>query len=145
MNENFVGHKVKVLSNLIRREFEKMPPVQESNRLTGMQGWMIGYLYDHREEDIFQRDIESRFNIRRSTVTGILQLMEKNGLIVRESVATDARLKKIVLTQKAIDNHTQVQGYIVELEEEICRGISAEKLQIFQEVIDQMIQNIKEP
>ena len=36
---------------------------------------------------MFQRDVEAEFNIRRSTATGILQLMEKNGFLLREPVA----------------------------------------------------------
>ena len=63
-----------------------------------MQGWIIGYLYQNRDKEVFQRDIQEQFSIRRSTVTGILQLMEKNGLITRSSVERDARLKKLELT-----------------------------------------------
>ena len=36
----------------------------------------------------------------RSTVTGVVKLMERKGLIRRESVSSDARLKKLVLTEK---------------------------------------------
>ncbi len=38
-------------------------------------------------KEIFQKDIEAEFNIRRSTATGILKLMEKNGFINRQTSA----------------------------------------------------------
>ena len=64
-------------------------------------------IYDAKEAGfdkvvfIIRKDIEEEFQIRKSTVTGILQLMEKNGFIYRESVEKDARLKRIVPTKKA--------------------------------------------
>lgn len=45
------------------------------DEVTGMHGWLIGYI--ERQGDVYQRDVEKRFNMRRSTVTKMLQLMEK--------------------------------------------------------------------
>lgn len=87
--ERHVGGEIRVLSNLIKRCMDDgMPP-----ETTGMQGWIIGFLHRNEDRDMFQRDVEAEFNIRRSTATGILQLMEKNGFLLREPVAYDARLK----------------------------------------------------
>lgn len=70
--------------------------------MTMMQSWIIRFLYEHSEEDIYQRDIEAEFSIARSTATGILKLMEKRGYIRRVSVERDARLKKLELTEVGI-------------------------------------------
>ena len=72
------------------------------DEVTMMHGWIIRYLYENREQDIFQKDIEQRFAVGRSTVTNLLQLMEKKGFVRRESVKQDARLKKVILTEKGI-------------------------------------------
>ena len=58
-------------------------------------------LFQSLKKDIYQKDIEKEFQIRRSTATGILQLLEKNGFVIRETVEWDARLKKLVPTAKA--------------------------------------------
>jgi DNA-binding MarR family transcriptional regulator len=47
----------------------------------------------------------------------MLKLMEKNGLISRVAVDYDARLKKIVLTEKAIQIHQKATHNIELLEE----------------------------
>ena len=87
--ERHVGGEIRVLSNLIKRCMDDgMPP-----ETTGMQGWIIGFLHRNEDRDMFQRDVEAEFNIRRSTATGILQLMEKNGFLLREPVAYDAAEK----------------------------------------------------
>ena len=97
-----VGFKVRTLSVAIKRAFEASKS-RSGFECTGTHGWVIGYLYDNRDRDVFQRDIEKQFSVRRPTMTEILKLMEKNGLITRQSVSYDARLKKIVLTNKGIE------------------------------------------
>lgn len=56
------------------------------DKLTLMHGWIIAYLYDHRDEDVYQKDIENAFSIARSTVTSILKLMEKKNYITRRAL-----------------------------------------------------------
>jgi len=108
-----------------------------------MHGWIIGYLYDHQENDIFQRDFENEFSIRRSTATAILQLMEKKELITRNPVKYDARLKKIILTDKAIEIHEMVAREIDQMEEQLTRGISGEELETFFTIMRKMKKNIE--
>ena len=72
------------------------------------------------------------------------QLMEKNGLIRRESVAQDARLKRIVLTQKARDLHRQIEADILAFESNLARGISEEEQEVFLRVAKKMQENLRE-
>ena len=71
---------------------------------------------------MFQRDLQAHFSVRRSTVTGLLQLMEKKGLITRSSVAQDARLKKIQLTPRAIQHHERIVASIQSVGEQDLPG-----------------------
>lgn len=59
------------------------------------------------KRNVFQKDIEAAFEIRASSATGILQSLERQGLIRRDSASLDGRLKKIVLTDKAKDMQTR--------------------------------------
>ena len=49
------------------------------DEVTVMHGWILAYLEDNREREIYQKDIEGKFGINRSTVTNIVKLMEKKG------------------------------------------------------------------
>lgn len=80
---------------------------------------------------MFQRDIQEQFSIRRSTVTGILQLMEKNGLITRSSVEQDARLKKLELTPRAIELHERIERSVRQVEERISHCLTPEEKETF--------------
>ena len=82
------------------RRIERMADRQARiSGVSGSQARLLAFLsIVSMEQDIFQKDIEEEFGIRPSSVTGLLQALEQEGLISRESVSTDGRLKKIVLT-----------------------------------------------
>lgn len=138
-----LGAEIKQISNLLRRRMESVSVIGENNRLTCMHGWIIKYLSANADKDIFQKDIEAKLNIRRSTATAMLKLMESNGLIVRENVAGDARLKKIVLTDKAKELNSEIYKEIEKLEAELIQGIDAKDLEIFYKVIDKVKNNLE--
>ena len=139
--EKRIEFEIRKVNNLIKRDIESSKTFQET---TGLHGWAIGWLYESRNRQIFQRDFEERFSIRRSTASNILALMEKNGLIKRESVESDARLKRITLTQKAIDIHRQVEREISDREARIIKGINSADLDTFFKVINAIKGNLGE-
>ena len=97
--------QIRRVDNLIFRKINQVARENDVEQATPMHGWIIGYLYRHRDTPVFQRDIEREFSITRSTVTNILQLMVRKGYIERRSVPQDARLKQLVLTEEGIRFH----------------------------------------
>lgn len=142
MRHRTVGFTVKALGNQIKRYMHcNMEPM---NNMTGMQRGVIGYLGERLGEDVFQRDLEAAFNMRRSTATGILQLMEKNGLLRREPVPYDARLKKLILTEEGLRIRHESIIAMQRFEQVLTRDIGGEELESFFKVADQMIRNLEE-
>ena len=137
-----IGMECRCVSNLVRRKMGETEVIKESQELTGMHGFVIGYLYNHQDEEVYQKDLEKRFEIRRSTATQILSLMEKNGLILRQPVAHDARLKRLVLTEKAIELHKKVVSEIDAIEGLLTAGVTEKELQTFFDVIDKVKANL---
>lgn len=139
-----IGYEVKSLSILIGRYLRERLEKQDLGGVTGIQSMIIGYLYDNAEQhEIFQRDIEREFNIRRSTVAGILKSMEGNGLIVKESVDYDARLKRLRLTPKAVSIHKTIIEEINRVEEKLKTGLSQEEIETFFRIVRKMKQNVE--
>lgn len=138
-----MGGEIKAISNLIQRNAGSAFDIPE---LTRAQGWIIGFIRKRDEEGLetFQKDVEKAYEIRRSTATGILKLLEKNGYLKRQSVLTDARLKKLILTTKAIEAHDQIIAKIEVFEERLSRGISKEEKEIFFRVTEQMKKNLNQ-
>ena len=135
-----VGGEIHRVSHLFKRMLDDgMPP-----EMTGVQGHIIGFLCFNAQHEVFQRDIEAEFGIRRSTATGILQLMEKNGFLCREPVEYDARLKKLVLTPKALALHECITARIQDVEARATQGVDPGRLEIFFSVLDQVRENLEE-
>ena len=107
-------------------------------------------IYDAKEAGfdkvvfIIRKDIEEEFQIRKSTVTGILKLMEKHGYIYRESVKKDARLKRIVPTAKAEEMRPKILEHIQKTEARLIEGIAPEDVLICKKALGQMLCNLSE-
>jgi len=136
-----LGREIKMISNLIKRNVN---PSLELPELTRAQGWIIGFIRmrDENGLETFQKDIEKAYEIRRSTATGILHLLEKNGYLKKQSVVEDARLKKLVLTSKAIAVNDKIIAKIEAFEAKLAEGISEEEMEVFYRVIDKMKENL---
>lgn len=128
------------LSNKLRRKLDNLSSRKE---FSGSQGRTLHFLLA-QTEDVFQKDIEEEYSIRPSTATELLKQMEKNGLIMRKPVAYDNRLKKIILTDKALMYQQQVINDLSELEETLTKDISEADLEIFFKVIEKMMDNLSE-
>ena len=141
---NDIGFKVRMLSNLIRRDVEKSRNEIGINLPKGINGWAISYFYENMGKDIFQKDFESEFSIRRSTASSILKTMEQNGFVERISVPYDARLKKIVLTEKATEIHKAVIKDIEKREKRLRNGISQGEIDAFLNTLTKLTANMED-
>ncbi|MBQ9109708.1 MAG: MarR family transcriptional regulator, partial [Oscillospiraceae bacterium] len=116
-----VGAKVQKLSHLM---------VQLKNRrmehvgLTQQQANVIDYLYNHPDRDIYQKDIAAHLALKNSSVTSLINNLEKNGFLTKVPDETDARHKKIVLTDKALAIKEQADRHADRIEQQINDGLT---------------------
>lgn len=128
------------LSNKLRRRLDML---SSRNDFSGSQGRTLHFLLA-QTGDVFQKDIEEEYSIRPSTASEMLKQMEKRGLIRRETVPYDNRLKKVVLTDKALVYRQQVRQDLTQLEETLTQGIPPEDMEVFFRVIEKMMDNLAE-
>lgn len=136
------------LGGLIHKAAHKMKrEIDHANQklgVSGVQGRIIGYVRcESKNRDVFQKDIEEHFELRGSSVTSTLQNLEKMGFIVRESIPTDQRLKRIVLTKKALDIHNQITKNIEQVEKEAFSSINKEEEQLLSDLLKRILNNIE--
>ena len=140
-HEDSVGYKMRLIHNRIHKQMEAKR-IENEGDITGMQRWTLGYLNDHADTEIYQKDIEQEFKVSRATASNMLQLMERKGLIVRESVSCDARLKKISLTEKAKNMVAKSDADIREMEQLITKGFHKEETEQLKHYLDRIMENI---
>ncbi|WP_085832349.1 MarR family winged helix-turn-helix transcriptional regulator [Clostridium merdae] len=143
MNKMRVGRELRSLNNLIRRYIEFSAPRNEIDTVTGNNGWIIGFIAERsKQQEVYQRDIEEYFTITRSTASRVLSLMEQKGLIERHPVAQDARLKKIILTQKAMDIRQMRLEDARKMEATLIQGFNEDEIETLLSYIERMKTNL---
>ncbi len=142
MHTDTIGYKIRLLHNQIHKRMEAKRQENEKEPLTGMQRWTLGFLRDHDGEDIYQRDIETEFSVSRATASNMLAVMERKGLLQREAVAHDARLKKLVLTEKARALVDRSEQDMRDMEALLSKGLSETEIKNLKKYLDQMLLNL---
>ena len=137
--ERIAMRSIKRLSNGISRE---MCAAFGSGMFSGAQGRTLHFLLAHTKSDIFQKDIEEEFGLRPPTATALLKELEQRGLIRKEPVPYDARKKKIVVTEEALQYKDCVLKGLKELDQKLTAGISDEEMQVFFYVTSKMLDNL---
>lgn len=146
MKKDCIGNDIRILSHQIHRWIENSPNKKKIDSVTGANAWIIGYISDKTKnnEDVFQKDLEKNFEITRSTASKVVNLMVEKGMVERQSVPWDARLKKLVLTDKGREiNELMLEDFSV-VEETLSKGFSEQELEQFFDYIHRMQQNMKD-
>lgn len=134
------GRLINILANQMKRRYVLR---QEDAGLTNMQRHVLHFiLFSTLHGEIYQKDVEAEFEIRRSTATGILKLMEKHGFIERESDERDGRLKRIIPTPKAVAMRQEVLGNIRDIQAKMVEGIEPEEFEVCMRVLARMSRNL---
>jgi DNA-binding MarR family transcriptional regulator len=141
MKEESIGHSLGVTDILICHKINELIKKDNVQITSPIQIKIIMYLASNQH--VYQKDLEKQFMIRRSTVSGILDTLEKNEYIVRISDNKDARVKEIVLTPKAMHIINKVKSGFTKMNNILCQNISKEDLTIFYKVIKQIQLNLK--
>lgn len=151
MNSNNILYQIKSLEKSIMKYFIKKDGLNKENlsfeiasepAITPTQMQILEYILKNSDKEIYQKDLEEILNLTRATVSGVLQTMERNGLIERIISVEDTRTKKIILTSKTKDVFLNGQKKMQEIENFIIKDISNEDLEIFSKVIKVMKNNV---
>lgn len=138
--EKDCGLWINTLSHKLKKQVNAN---MQSMGITGVQSRVVYYiLMKYVDGPVYQRDVESAFSLSRSTATGILQLMERDGLILRKSMEKDARLKSLIPTEKALHLGEQISKSLQQTEERLARGLSSTQIALFLETAAQMCANL---
>lgn len=148
MNEKNILYQIKDLEKLILRGLiagqNKDSVINFEKGATPTQMRIVGYMLKNKDKEIYQRDLEKALNLRRATISDVLQRMEKNSLIQREVDPNDTRSKRILLSDMAKKIFINNANRITSLEKVAIKDIKDEELKQFTNIIKKMISNLNE-
>ena len=131
-----LGNQIIILSNQVKHYLHQAAEVEG---ISGSQSRILHYISEFsKKTEVYQKDVEEFFYLRRSTVTQTLQAMEKNGLIRRSSVARDARLKKLELTEAGQALEAKIHTRVMQMEQRLRESLTEEEITQFLSITDKL-------
>ena len=97
----------------------------------------------HCEGGIPQSEIAKKLDISSAAATVTLQKLEKSGLIERRTADGDARAKMITLTEAGRKTVEQTHGLFLEVDEQMCGGMTDKELETLCLCLTKMTENLK--
>lgn len=143
-NSISVGHELAYTNNLIARRIARGGNNKYAMNISPIQVRIVKYLVKQNNKAILQKDMEYIFNIRRSTVSGVIKTMEKNNIIIRENVKDDNKSKEIKLTNEVYLRANELVRKLRELDLELLKDVNKEDLVVFMRVLKNIQDNLKE-
>lgn len=142
MKDKSISLEIKKIDSLIVRKI--MACNKDSLcQLTPVQIVVIKYLIKNKNSIVYQKDIEKKLGLRKSTVSGILGTMIKNGIIIKTDSSNDLRSKEIRLTETGYKLDKAMKKRAIEFEKILQNNISKEELEIFYKVTKQIQKNLE--
>lgn len=80
--------------------------------ITGVQMTTLDFISNHQNQTVSQHEIEKELDLKRSTVTIMIQRMEKRDLVKRVTNAVDKRQKDVSLTAKSKSLIPKIKDYM---------------------------------
>lgn len=139
-----IGYQLKALDHMFRRHIDMEIRKNGFDGMTVMNSWIIEYLGKNEGKSIYQKDLEQKFQVGKSSMAGTLKIMEEKGFIVRKSVPGDARLKQVFLTDEARTYIHKMEQGRRNMEAKVSRGLTDEEIALFKKVIKKMRDNLSE-
>ena len=134
---------LRAIQNQIKMIIHNTLPKCEKGPKSQLQGGILGYLYHHRERPVYQKDLEKEFRISGATATNTLQVMEREGLIVRKAQDRDARLKRIQMTEEALQGHARMEAHMEMMENCITEGMTEEEVRQLSRLLGMVMKNLE--
>ena len=140
-NASKIGSNLIAVSNFYDHRATEIQKKTYPNSAGAANGYIISFLCENEDKNIFQRDIEREFDLSRSTVSTILKQLESEGLIERKSVIIDARLKKVVPTPAAKMINEACSKEITHFFYDLASNLSDDEVNTFIKVLNTMKKN----
>ena len=139
----FINTELRILSRNISNYFLNYGNRKKVDKMTGSGARILAYIAENYDRDVFQRELEKEFDITRSTASKNVDLLVENGFIVREPVDYDARLKILVLTDKATDVFKIMRNHRASLEQQMLKGFTDDEKKQLRAFLKRLASNLE--
>jgi DNA-binding MarR family transcriptional regulator len=132
-----LGFLIHDVSRLRRSAFDRcLKPLN----VTRSQWWVLAYL--SREDGMTQSQLAEELDLGKVAVGGLIDRLEKSGLVRREADATDRRVNRVFLEPKSKQLVARMRKVSHRMNEQILAGLPNDKLENAAKTLDAMKRNL---
>ncbi|MCA0241625.1 MAG: MarR family transcriptional regulator [Proteobacteria bacterium] len=132
-----LGFLIHDVSRLRRSAFDRsLKPLN----VTRSQWWVLAYL--SREDGMTQSQLAEELDLGKVAVGGLIDRLEKSGLVRREADATDRRVNRVFLEAKSKQLVTKMRKVSHRMNETILAGLADPQLEAAAGTLDAMKRNL---
>ena len=137
-----LGGYIRAIANALDQQIRNH---SDGDDLTSTQGMFLHHLWFRQEvlqQPTYAKDLEAFFDIRHSTVSGILQRMEAAGYLTFLPNETDRRSKAVVLTPQAMETHARFTERIRQTEAKLVANMTETEAAEFRRLLQIAANNL---
>ena len=142
MKDRRAGFLISQIHRLSSRKFEMLLKEEGISAFNGAQGRILYVLWNYDDIPIFE--LASKTGLAKTTLTSMLDRMEKGNLLVRGYSSDDRRQIKIKLTEKARklkDNYESISNKMNEI---YYNGMTEKQIDEFEKYLDIVLNNLND-
>lgn len=143
MKNNDVGFYLRKLNNHIQKHSHTLYNRKEVKECSLSNLWVIDYLMDNKNRNIYQKDIELEFSINKATASKMLSLMEEKKFISRVSSSEDGRLKKIEILPEGEKLREVCLSIRREIEKELTSFLTEKETEFLKNILKKMVMHFE--
>lgn len=134
-----LGFLIHDVSRLRRNAFDRcLKPLN----VTRSQWWVLAYL--SREDGMTQSQLAEELDMGKVAIGGLIDRLEKSGLLRREADASDRRVNRVFLEPKSKALIARMRKVSHQMNGRILRGLEDDKLESTATTLDLMKHNLLE-
>lgn len=145
MNEEKpIGVEIRHTDNLIKAYIDQTLSSQLEERLTGIEGMTLGFIFHHQGVEIVAKDVMAHSKVSKATTSQTLAGLVKKGYIRMIPSKEDKRKKVITLTDKGEKVEMEFKTIFGAISAQVKKGISPEEDKTVREVLAKIRANVEE-
>lgn len=132
-----LGFLIHDVSRLRRSAFDR---VLKPLNVTRSQWWVLAYL--SREDGMTQSQLADELDLGKVAVGGLIDRLEKSGLVRRDADASDRRVNRVFLEPKSKHLIARMRNVSHRMNQQILDGLTNTKLESTAVTLDAMKRNL---
>ena len=144
---NIIDNRIRIYLRLIGQRTkllldERLLPYD----ITPQQARIIGFVCSKQREGkiICQKDIEEAFELKGSSITSLLQGLERKSFITRRPDHADERRKVVIVLPKGQELMSNFETAFREIDDKMVQGLTAEQQQTLVDALERMAHNLEQ-